>query len=139
MMPGEGESVARDSAFAVVLYAGMVALTAHLSDPWTIEGHDVISEAYGPVCFSFASLRNLCRRTKGNLSPRMLKVKLPDRASEQNAEYARLAAAHVVPGSGGRWSLVGAQQILRAWWRDDQAKAAAAGAVKAKSVYKIGT
>ena len=124
MMLGAGESVARHSAVAVVLYAGMVALTAHLSDPWTIEGHDVISEAnvaaHGPVCFSFASLHNLCGRTKVNL------------------KYARLAAALVVQGSGGRWSLVGAQQILRAWWRDDQAKAAAAGALKAKSVYDIG-
>ena len=45
MMLGAAESVARHSAVAVVLYAGMVALTAHLSDPWTIEGHDAISEA----------------------------------------------------------------------------------------------
>ena len=69
MMLGAGESVALHSAFAVVLYANMDALTAHLSDPWTIDRHGVISEAYGTVCFSFASRRNLCGRTKGNLQP----------------------------------------------------------------------
>ena len=72
MMLGAGESVARHAAFAVdavVLYAGMVALTAHLSDPWTVDRHDFISKAYGTVCFSFASRRNLCGRTKGTLQP----------------------------------------------------------------------